>query len=51
MVPRPTESESLSMGPSVCVLISFPGDSDALLSLKTTGLLVLLIVNLFVSIK
>ena len=36
MVPRPTESESLSMGPSVCVLISSPGDSDNRGSLRSS---------------
>lgn len=27
--PRPTEAETLGVGPAVCVLTSLPGDSDA----------------------
>lgn len=26
--PRPTEAETLGVGPAVCVLTSLPGDSD-----------------------
>ena len=29
--PRPAESETLKLGPAICVLIGFPSDSDACL--------------------
>lgn len=36
--PRPTESETLGLGPGILCFNSLPGGSDAGLSLRTTGL-------------